>query len=105
MTDLETAARRVLEMLDDHQIRVFMKQYDPTRNSAMRLRIADLRAALDQQPPTSCAACEVEFGKIGACTLNDAKRHLEVFRCRIAVGVRCVCGAHVSDVMEAEEKS
>jgi len=48
MSDLERAARGMLEMLDDPQIRVFMKQYDPTRNSAMRLRIADLRAALDQ---------------------------------------------------------
>ena len=54
MSDLERAARMVLEMLDDHQIRVFMKQYDPTRNSAMRLRIADLRAALDLERRCWC---------------------------------------------------
>ena len=96
MTDLERAARWVL---------VGYRRSQWSDWNSIDTDFADLSAALDQQPPTSCAACEVEFGKIGACTLNDAKRHLEVFRCRIAVGVRCVCGAHVSDVMEAEEKS
>ena len=47
MTDLERAARRVLEMLDDHSIRVFMG-FDSTSEDDAYLRIADLRAALDQ---------------------------------------------------------
>ena len=47
MIDLETAARRVLKMLDDHQIRVFMGE------DALD-RIADLRTALEQ-PMQPCA--------------------------------------------------
>ena len=46
MSDLERAARRVLEMLDDHSIRAFMGE------DALD-RIADLRAALDEDQITS----------------------------------------------------
>ena len=57
MIDLETAARRVLEMLDYHSIRVFMG-FDSTSEDDAYLRIADLRAALEQPQQPECRCCE-----------------------------------------------
>ncbi len=68
-------------------------------NKAVRAYIATLEPSPDTRvdAESECAACVIDFNHHGGCHLNDAARHVEVLRCRIAKGP-CSCGAHISPV-------